>query len=122
MIEPDKIKRLQELQGKLIDVFLDEGDPGRWVSPADGLNWRGDRYWDKRNAGATATLIVKVQTIIDQQLRTPTAAPTDPTPGDEREDEISEGKLAAEAMAEAERIIESARNTRFGSGKKKGKK
>lgn len=121
MIEPDKIKRLQELLSKLIDVFLDEGDPGKWVQPADGLQWRGDRYWDKKNAGATATLIVKVQTIIDQQLRNPIAAPTDATPGDEREDDVSEAKAFAEAEAEVSRILAASKNTRFGA-KKKGKK
>lgn len=74
----DQYQRLQALSEKLTDVVLDEADPASW--PGDGMTtemWRqleaadrneaqrirGDRYWSKKNAAATLTLLTKVYTI-----------------------------------------------------------
>lgn len=75
----DQFQRLQSLTEKLTDVVLDEADPSSW--PGDGMtteNWRaleladakeaqrirGDRYWSKKNAAATLTLVTKVYTLL----------------------------------------------------------
>jgi len=61
----DQIKLLQDLQDKLIDSVLIEADPDNWpgkdVLPMDMTKEeRGDRYWCKKNAAATLTLINKI--------------------------------------------------------------
>ncbi len=50
---------------KLTDVFLAEADPDNW--PGSGWNpqqltkeQRGDRYWSKKNAIATLSVITKI--------------------------------------------------------------
>ena len=50
---------------KLTDVFLSEADPDNW--PGSGWNpqqltkeQRGDRYWSKKNAVATLSIISKI--------------------------------------------------------------
>lgn len=61
----DQYERLQTLAERLTDVFLDEAEPERW--PGHGLapaqmtkEARGDRYWAKKNAVATLSLIQRV--------------------------------------------------------------
>ncbi len=61
----DQYERLQTLSERLTDVFLDEAEPGKW--PGHGIEvgamdqkTRGDRYWCKKNAVATLSLIDRV--------------------------------------------------------------
>lgn len=61
----DQYEKLQALSEKLTDVFLSEADPENW--PGSGWNpaqltkeQRGDRYWSKKNAVATLSIITKV--------------------------------------------------------------
>lgn len=61
----DQYEKLQALSEKLTDVFLSEADPDNW--PGSGWNpaqltkeQRGDRYWSKKNAVATLSIITKV--------------------------------------------------------------
>lgn len=61
----DQYEKLQALQEQLVDVFLSEADPALW--PGKGLapgemdqQTRGDRYWSKKNAVATAALAQRV--------------------------------------------------------------
>jgi hypothetical protein len=120
MLDADKLKKLEQRQVELADVFIEETDVKKWPTP-DTRDGRGDRYWIKRNAGSTATLIVKIQSILDAALRQPPISdPKDPTPGDppEEEEENAEA-LAASAIAEAEKIIDRAKGTRFEKGKKR---
>lgn len=61
----DQFERLQGLTEKLADVFLVEADPDRWpgagIEPANmDRDTRGDRYWSKKNAVATISLIQRV--------------------------------------------------------------
>lgn len=65
----DQYERLQVLTEKLTDVFLDEANPDTW--PGKGLaagemdqQTRGDRYWVKKNAAATLTVIMKTTSLI----------------------------------------------------------
>lgn len=61
----DQYEKLQALSERLTDVFLDEAEPERW--PGHGIEvgamdqkTRGDRYWCKKNAVATLSLIDRV--------------------------------------------------------------
>lgn len=120
MLSAESLKKLEQRQTELADVFIEEADTSKWPTP-DTRDGRGDRYWMKRNAGATATLIVKIQTILDAALRKPPITnPEEPTPGDEPEEE-NHDQLAAAAITEATRIIDKAKATgsRFSEKKKK---
>lgn len=65
----DQYERLQKLSESLTDVFLDEADPTKW--PGVGIlpnameaSTRGDRYWCKKNAVATVSLIQRVHVLV----------------------------------------------------------
>lgn len=60
----DQFEKLQALTEKLTDVFLTEAEPSTWPGASvASTSWdqqtRGDRYWMKRNAAATLTVIMK---------------------------------------------------------------
>ena len=79
---PAQLERLTEVEAKLLDVALDECDPEAWTNQekaevrareleADGLDkeaklvrgqWKGERYWEKRNANLTIALITRIVT------------------------------------------------------------
>lgn len=68
-MRPDQFAQLGALSEKLADVVLDEADPDGW--PGAGMpiadlskEDRGDRYWCKRNASATMSLLMKVENLI----------------------------------------------------------
>lgn len=98
----DQYDRLQQLEEKLLDVFLTEADPAEW--PGHGVKiaamdsqTRGDRYWVKKNAAASGMLATRVATMIGaaQSFGAVTATSAD-TPED------GEKQLDAE-IASAER-------------------
>lgn len=58
----DQRARLAELSEKLADVVLEEADPALWPGAGQALAditaaQRGDRYWCKKNAAATFSLL-----------------------------------------------------------------
>lgn len=66
----DQFDKLQALSERLTDVALDEADPDQWP----GAGWkpseltkeqRGDRYWSKKNAVATFSLIGRIHQLTD---------------------------------------------------------
>lgn len=78
-IRPDQETRLKELEEKLLDVFIDEADPGVWINEEKAeekareveafdakaaakirSGWKGDRYWEKKNANQTIALITRI--------------------------------------------------------------
>ena len=68
----DQYEKLQALEEKLVDVFIEESDPHEW--PGAGLKiaamlpqTRGDRYWTKKNAAATGILVNRVTSMIGAQ-------------------------------------------------------
>lgn len=99
--------RLTVLTDKLTDAVLEEADPENWAGGnkrADQLTKeeRGDRYWDKKNAAASLTLLIKVHSLIGMQTRGGTAKDN---PG--QDDEAFElGQQVSKAEREAARIIE----------------
>ncbi len=101
----DQYERLQAMMEKLTDAFLREADPATWtggeIPPAElTQQQRGDRYWCKKNAVATAALIVRTQSIVGK-IQMVGAVPAAPEEAEEGAD--AEGGLDAEvAAAEAE--------------------
>jgi len=99
--------RLTTLSDKLTDVVLEEADPAHW--PGAGKkpseltkDERGDRYWDKKNAAASLTLLIKVHSLIGMQTRGGT--PND-NPGQDDE-AFALGQQVSKAEREAAAIIE----------------
>jgi hypothetical protein len=100
----DQITRLQALSERLGEVVITEVDPQNWPGaekiPTDLTQQeRGDRYWCKKNAAATMTLLLKVVNIagiMNRQKPAPDAG--------HGVDEL-DGELAA-AEREATAIIE----------------
>ncbi|EBD0348272.1 hypothetical protein GJL80_01645 [Salmonella enterica] len=99
--------RLAVLSDKLTDVVLEEADPYNW--PGAGKkpseltkDERGDRYWDKKNAAASLTLLIKVHSLIGMQTRggTPSDNP------DTNDEEFELGQRVNNAEREAAAIIE----------------
>lgn len=65
----DQYERLQALSEKLTEVFLGEADPSTWTGANTPLavmtqQQRGDRYWEKKNAVATLSLIGRVHHLV----------------------------------------------------------
>lgn len=65
----DQYQRLQDIEERLMDVFLTEADPTQW--PGHGMalgamdkGTRGDRYWSKRNAAATLSIIQRASGLV----------------------------------------------------------
>lgn len=53
------VERLVELQGELLEVFMEEADPKKWPK-GDTPEGRGDRAWLKKNALLTGGLVLKM--------------------------------------------------------------
>lgn len=104
----DQYERLQALEEKLTDVFLGEAEPEAW--PGAGLpvatmdkNTRGDRYWCKKNAVATLSLIQRVGTLIGQVQGAGAGTTPPAVEGDEQQDQLDDEVASAEK--EAERLM-----------------
>ena len=79
----DQRIRLAELSEKLADVVLEEADPALWPGAGQPLAEitaaeRGDRYWCKKNAAATFSLLERSIGLIEKVNR--------PGGGDDDED------------------------------------
>ncbi|MCA3182750.1 MULTISPECIES: hypothetical protein [unclassified Cupriavidus] len=105
----DQYERLQTLTEKLTDVFLEEANPETW--PGHGIaagqmdqQTRGDRYWVKKNAAATLTVIMKTSSLIGViQQRSAAGAPDGVQPETEEPDGL-DGEIRA-AEKEAARLL-----------------
>lgn len=116
MLDAETLKRLETRQAQLAEILVAETDSKTWPD-ANTRDGRGDRYWHKKNAGATATLMVKIQSILDQALKKPVVGdPKEPPPGADPE-EANPQELAAAAVREAQEIVDRHRG-RFSKGKK----
>jgi len=108
----DQYEKLQELTEKLTDAFIGEADPSVW--PGHGVaiaamdqQTRGDRYWCKKNAAATLSVIVRTTNLIGIiQMRGAAGGAggvTEPQQG-EKEDGLDAEMKAAEK--EATRLLD----------------
>lgn len=69
----DQIERLRELSEKLADVVLEEADPETWPGAGQPLaditqEERGNRYWCKKNAAATFSLLERTHSLLTDCL------------------------------------------------------
>lgn len=100
----DQIVRLQALTERLGEVVINEIDPHNW--PGHGKTpseltqeERGNRYWCKKNAAATMTLLLKTVNIAGIMNR------QKPAPDAGAEIDELDGEIAA-AEREAQAIID----------------
>lgn len=100
----DQFEKLQALSEKLIDVAMDEADPDTWP----GAGWkpaeltkeqRGDRYWSKKNAVATLSLIDRIHRIVNDVRSASAGGGADPAAVTEAETELDAEINAAEKEA-----------------------
>lgn len=64
----DQLAKLAFLEEKLTDVVLSEADPDKWTGADKELSElskeeRGDRYWCKKNAAATLSVLTKTMSV-----------------------------------------------------------
>ena len=97
----DQIARLQALSENLAEVVIDEADPATWPGAGKAAaeltqEERGNRYWSKKNAAATMTLLVKVMNITATL-----AKDKEPSIGEEErelDDEVAQAERQAMAL------------------------
>lgn len=107
----DQFEKLQTLSERLTDVFLGEAEPAKWpgaaIEPGNmDQQTRGDRYWCKKNAVATLSLVERVNRLIGQ---TQAASAGDPGGAGVRDDDQDEDNLDADirqAEKEASKLLD----------------
>lgn len=62
-MRPEQIEKLVSLEEELVDVYIHECQPKKWPGMKKAAD-RGDRYWHKKNALATLTLVGRIQTVL----------------------------------------------------------
>jgi hypothetical protein len=85
------LDKLQALRSKLTDAVFSEADPDKWAGGTKDLESltqreRGDRYWCKKNAAASLSVLTKVVALIQTLERGSSAPGYDPE--DDFDDEI----------------------------------
>lgn len=124
----DQYEKLQGLEEKLTAVFLDEVEPKKW--PGHGIEpramdqqTRGDRYWCKRNAVATLSLIQRVGALVGQvQLRgAGTTPPAETGEGEEVDHLDAEVKAAEKEAARLMRELQGGAKGKFTTRKVHGR-
>lgn len=96
----DQTIRLKELVEEVAEVFIAEADPKTWcgagMEPADmDAETRGGRYWDKKNAIQTGTLLARVLDLAERDQR---ASKGNEVPADDAEKEISRFEKKAQDL------------------------
>lgn len=96
----DQIERLQDLAESIGEVFLEEADPQNWNGaglPLASLDkdQRGGRYWDKKNAIQTGTLLARV---LDLRDRDNNAGGGEEKPDEDADKEIKRFEKQAEEL------------------------
>lgn len=97
----DQIQRLKDLSEKLADVVLQEADPDQWPGAGQPIatitpQARGDRYWCKKNAAATFSLLERTHSLL-----TDAVDPRNQRP----EGEVDVEKQIAQREREAEKLL-----------------
>jgi len=128
----DQFQKLQQLEEKLIDVFLVEADPANW--PGAGLKignmdapTRGDLYWCRKTAASVLLLATRVQSLTNGAARSAGGGRGSPeTP--ENGDDATAGQTAREeeqldrdydrAEKEAARLMRELQHSAAGTGRK----
>ena len=97
----DQFLKLQALHVKLVDVALVEADPDNWSGQGVAVKDlsqqdRGDRYWCKKNAVATISLAIRIDTLLGK-VEGYGVTPSKPDEGDSEAE--AQGLLDAEVNA-----------------------
>lgn len=76
----DQYARLKALTEKLADTVVDEADPDNWTGkgkrPAElTRDERGDRYWCKKNAAASLSVMMRIYSVAGMVERAGAAPP-----------------------------------------------
>lgn len=102
----DQISRLKELSQEIAEAFIEEADPRMWsgagipLADMDGET-RGNRYWDKKNAIQTGTLLARVMDLAAHDSR---VGPSRSMPEDDAEKSIAAfEKKAKELISDIEK-------------------
>lgn len=112
----DQYLKLQALHAKLVDVALVEADPENWSGAGHlprelSQQDRGDRYWCKKNAVATLSVAIRIDTLL-AKVQGPNVTPGKKGDEDDGEDAAA-GLLDAEVNAaerEAKRLLRNLQN------------
>lgn len=108
----DQYEKLQELTEKLTDAFIGEADPAVW--PGQGVaiaamdqQTRGDRYWCKKNAAATLSVLVRTTNLIGIiQMRGAGGGAGGVTPAEQEKDDSGLDADIKAAEKEASKLLE----------------
>jgi len=100
----DQIERLHDIAERVGEVFLNEADPDNWNGAGIPLRdldseSRGNRYWDKKNAIQTGTLLARVFDLVERDSRAGPSA--DKINDDDSEKEIKKFEKQAREMIDA---------------------
>jgi hypothetical protein len=98
-MRPEQVTALVQLEEKLVDLFSAECKPDEWPDMETAQS-RGDRYWHKKNALATLTLVGRIQTVL-RDARTDGGAGTE---GGKGEPERAADEPAESIEKEAKRL------------------
>lgn len=99
----DQIERLKDIAQEVAEVFLTEADPSNWSGAGLDLSdmdsqVRGDRYWCKKNAIQTGSLLARVIDLAERDGRSSANSQTD---DDDAEKEISRYERQAKELIES---------------------
>jgi hypothetical protein len=122
-VRDDQYARLKGLSEKLTDVVLVEANPEKWPGVGKELaeltrDERGDRYWCKKNAAATLTMLMKVHSLtgVLEQRGGFGAPPADP---EEPGGDVDLDKEIRSAEKEAARVINRLQHEARSAGRSK---
>lgn len=119
----DQYEKLQKLQDKILDVFIEEADPEHW--PGKGLKigamdaqTRGDLYWVRKTAVSAAMLFNRVEAMVHrvQLMGAGTAPPVEEGSAAQQEEESQLDQQVRAAEKEGARLM---RELQTGVGKSK---
>lgn len=99
----DQIERLKDIAQEVTEVFLSEADPSNWSGAGLDLSdmdsqVRGDRYWCKKNAIQTGSLLARVIDLAERDGRSSANSKTDE---EDAEKEISRYERQAKELIES---------------------
>ena len=101
----DQITRLDDISERIGEVFLTEADPDNWNGAGIPLaqldeKSRGNRYWDKKNAIQTGSLLARVLDLKERQMGL-SERQVDPLEDDSAEKEIKRYEKKARELIDA---------------------
>jgi hypothetical protein len=116
-VRTEQFERMQSLAEKLTDVVIDEANPDEWPGKDTKLieltrDQRGDRYWCKKNAAATLSLLTKMHSLLGI-VEKRNVDPPDEDEHDDLEDEIKAAEKEATKILKTvqDRVYERSRKS-----------